>query len=58
MLTFEGDASFLRNYVETDDSNETGKAGALSNTGSGSVLFKGKLTVSENDADVSIKGAE
>lgn len=53
MLTFEGDATFVRNFVETADSNEVGKGGAVSNTGSGSILFKGKLTMAENDADVS-----
>lgn len=56
VLTFEGDATFVRNFVRTDDSVEQGKGGALSNTGSGSILFKGKLTVNENEADVSFEG--
>eukprot|EP00752_Nemacystus_decipiens_P009969 g8891.t1 len=51
MLTFDGDATFLGNYVETDDSVESGRAGAVSNSGSGSILFKGKLTVKDSDAD-------
>lgn len=53
MLTFEGDATFARNEVRTPDSDEQGRAGAISNTGSGSILFKGKLTMEENNADVS-----
>lgn len=56
-LTFEGDATFVRNFVETADSSEVGKAGAVSNGGSDSILFKGQLTMQENDADVSCKGA-
>lgn len=58
MLTFEGDATFARNFVHTEDSVEQGKAGAVSNTGSGSILFKGKLTVTENEADVSLIGGQ
>lgn len=56
MLTFEGDATFVRNEVQTEDSVEQGKAGAVSNSGSGSIWFKGRLTVMENDADVSENG--
>lgn len=55
MLTFEGRTIFLRNSVVTDDSVEQGKAGALSNTGSGRIWFKGFLTVEENEAEVSFK---
>ena len=55
VLIFEGDASFVRNLVETDDSVEQGRGGAVSNTGSGSIMFKSKLTVTENDADVSLE---
>lgn len=51
-LTFEGDATFARNSVTTDDSDEQGKAGAISNTGSGTILFKGKLTMEGNFAEV------
>lgn len=53
MITFEGDASFERNYARTDDSTEVGKGGALSNAGSGSILFKGNLQVQNNVAEVS-----
>lgn len=53
MLTFEEDATFVRNFVCTDDSVEQGKAGAVSNIRSGSILFKGKLIVQESNADVS-----
>lgn len=56
MLTFEGDATFVRNFVHTEDSVEQGKAGAVSNAGPGSIVFKSKLTVMENEADVSVKG--
>lgn len=55
MLTFEGDVSLVRNFVRTEDSVEQGKGGAVSNTGSGSILFKSKLTVMENEADVSLR---
>ena len=50
MLTFEGDALFTRNEVQTYSSPEKGIGGALSNIGSGSILFKGQLTVEENAA--------
>lgn len=56
MLTFKGDATFVRNFVHTEDSVEQGKAGAVSNAGPGSIVFKSKLTVMENEADVSVKG--
>ncbi|CAM9677141.1 unnamed protein product [Ectocarpus fasciculatus] len=52
-LTFEGDATFERNAVHTDDSVEQGKAGAISNTGSGTILFKSKLTMTDNEAEAS-----
>ncbi len=55
MLTFEGDAAFLRNAVRTEDSVEQGKAGAVSNTGSGTIYFKGKLTMEENEAEVRVE---
>lgn len=56
MLTFEGDAAFVRNVVVTGDNWLPGKAGAVSNTKTGSILFKGKLTVLENEAEVSFEG--
>lgn len=52
MLTFEGDATFARNEARTDDSNEQCKGGAISNIGSGSILFKSKLTMEDNKAEV------
>lgn len=55
MLTFEGDAAFMRNEVRTEDSVEQGKAGAVSNTGSGTIHFKGKLTMEENRAEVRLE---
>ncbi len=54
MLTFEGDAAFLRNAVRTVEAEEQGKAGAVSNTGSGSIYFMGKLTIEENEAEVGV----
>ncbi|CAN0531073.1 unnamed protein product, partial [Ectocarpus sp. 12 AP-2014] len=52
-LTFEGDATFERNVAHTEGSSEQGKGGAISNTGSGTILFKRKLTMKYNDADAS-----
>ncbi|CAM9315204.1 unnamed protein product [Ectocarpus sp. 13 AM-2016] len=52
-LTFEGDATFERNVAHTERSSEQGKGGAISNTGSGTILFKRKLTMKDNDADAS-----
>lgn len=52
VLTFEGDATFARNEASTLDSTDVGRAGAISNAPSGSILFKGKLTMEENEADV------
>lgn len=54
VLTFDGDATFTGNEVVTDDSDEQGRAGAISNVGSGSIMFKGKLTMEDNNADVSV----
>ncbi|CAM9305642.1 unnamed protein product, partial [Ectocarpus fasciculatus] len=56
MLTFEGDATFERNEVHTEDSVEQGKAGAISNTGSGTIVFNGKLTMNDNEADGFFEG--
>lgn len=53
MLTFEGDATFTRNEAIANDSDEVSRAGAISNTGSGSITFKGALTMEDNDATVS-----
>ncbi|CAN0128362.1 unnamed protein product [Scytosiphon promiscuus] len=50
-LTFDGDATFTRNEVRSDDSNEQGQGGAISNTGSGSILFKSKLTMEDNKGE-------
>eukprot|EP00903_Cladosiphon_okamuranus_P012900 g12044.t1 len=56
MLTFEGEARFTRNEVRTDDSVEQGTGGAISNTGSGSILFKSVLILEDNNADGSFAG--
>lgn len=53
-LTFEGDAIFTGNMANTDDSDEQAKAGAISNTGSGTILFNSKLTLAGSEAEVSI----
>ena len=53
MLTFEGDAAFTGNNVTTTESVERGYAGAVSNIGSGSIWFKGKLIVQDSEAEVS-----
>ncbi|CAM9827986.1 unnamed protein product [Pylaiella littoralis] len=55
-LTFEGDATFTRNKAVTQDSIEMGKAGAISNTGSGTIIFKGDLTMEGNNADGNFEG--
>ncbi|CBN76928.1 asn/thr-rich large protein family protein [Ectocarpus siliculosus] len=55
-LTFEGDATFERNAVHTEDSVEQGKAGAISNTGSGTIWFKSKLTMKDNEAEGFFEG--
>ncbi|CAN0273980.1 unnamed protein product [Ectocarpus sp. 6 AP-2014] len=47
-LTFEGDATFESNQVDTEADEEIGMAGAISNTGSGIILFKSKLTMKDN----------
>eukprot|EP00903_Cladosiphon_okamuranus_P012904 g12048.t1 len=56
MLTFEEDATFVRNFAHTDDSTDLGRGGAVSNTGSGSIWFKGALTMRENRADSFFEG--
>lgn len=53
MLIFEGDAQFTRNEVRTDDSEEQGKGGASSNTGSRNILFKSVFILGNNNVDVS-----
>lgn len=52
LLTFEKDASFSRNEVHNDGAFEVGKGGAISNTGPGSIRFKGKLNMEDNTAQV------
>ncbi|CAN0215543.1 unnamed protein product [Scytosiphon promiscuus] len=49
-LTFEGDTTFTGNQVQSEDEAEQGMGGAISNTGSGSIFFKGKLTMEDNRA--------
>eukprot|EP00903_Cladosiphon_okamuranus_P018941 g17419.t1 len=53
-LSFEGDASFSRNSAGTREST---KGGAISNTGSGSILFKGYLTMEDNEVGGTYDGA-
>ncbi|CAM9839196.1 unnamed protein product [Ectocarpus sp. 12 AP-2014] len=52
-LTFEGDATFERNTAHCEGNDQKGSGGAISNTGSGTILFKSKLTMKDNDADAS-----
>lgn len=52
ILTFEGDASFLRCYSQTDDSVETSRGGAISNNAPGVIHFMGNLTMENNEAEV------
>ena len=54
-LTFEGDATFARNAVKTDELEEIGRGGAISNIGSASITFKGKLTMEDNVAEVRLR---
>ncbi|CAN0334725.1 unnamed protein product, partial [Ectocarpus fasciculatus] len=49
-LIFEGDATFERNEAHNED-GDGADAGAISNTGSGTILFKSKLTMNENETD-------
>ncbi|CBJ29594.1 asn/thr-rich large protein family protein [Ectocarpus siliculosus] len=55
-LTFDGDATFERNVAHTESSNQRGNGGAISNTGSGTILFKSKLTMKDNQADANFAG--
>ena len=57
-LTFEGDASFLGCFSETDSSVETSRGGAISNNAPGIIHFMGDLTMEDNDADVSAKSED
>lgn len=54
ILTFEGDASFSRNRAALEDNDEFTRGGAISNTGSGSIFFKGSLTMEDNAIDVGV----
>ncbi|CAN0247070.1 unnamed protein product, partial [Scytosiphon promiscuus] len=56
VLTFEEEATFARNEVRTDDSTDQGMGGAISNIGSGSIVFKGKLVMEENKAEGFFEG--
>jgi len=42
----------LRNVANVDDSTDQGRGGAISNAKSGNILFKGKLTMEGNRAEV------
>lgn len=53
-LTFEKDATFAGNQAQTDSgADDAVKGGAVANSASGSILFRGKLTMNDNVADVS-----
>lgn len=51
-LVFEKDASFDNNLADTADSTNQAKGGAISNTAQGTILFKGKLYMNNNNAQV------
>lgn len=51
-MTFEESASFLRCEERTLDSVSEGYGGAVFNSAKGSIVFKGNLTMVENDAKV------
>eukprot|EP00903_Cladosiphon_okamuranus_P014210 g13202.t1 len=51
MLTFESDVIFESNEVTTEEAEEVGRGGAISNTGSGTIMFKGSLSMENNNAD-------
>eukprot|EP00903_Cladosiphon_okamuranus_P018939 g17418.t1 len=53
MISFEGDAIFDNNLTFGAE----GKGGAISNTGSGSIFFKGNLNMRGNEADGDFEGA-
>ena len=52
-LTFQGSASFLGCYSQTDDSVETSRGGAISNNAPGVIHFMSDLTMERNEAEVS-----
>ncbi|CAM9416199.1 unnamed protein product, partial [Ectocarpus fasciculatus] len=55
-LIFEGDATFERNEAHNEDGLGA-DAGAISNTGSGTILFKSKLTMNDNETDGNFDGS-
>lgn len=52
MLVFEKDATFELNLANTRSSTDRNNGGALSNNAKGTIVFKGKLTVTDNKAQV------
>lgn len=51
-LTFEDDATFEGNTADADGSDDSSKGGAIANASDGSIIFKGKLTMVDNKAEV------
>ena len=51
-LVFEKDATFDNNKADTRDSTNLNKGGAISNAASGSITFKEKLIMNNNEAEV------
>lgn len=51
-LIFKGDATFTNNEALTPSSTDLGKGGAIANRRTGSITFEGKLTATNNNADV------
>ena len=54
-LIFQGDASFLGCYSQTDEAEEISRGGAFSNTAPGIIHIMGDLTMEKSEADVSAK---
>lgn len=56
MLVFEKDATFELNLANTRSSTDRNNGGALSNNAKGTIVFKGKLTVTDNKAQGTFEG--
>lgn len=51
-LVFEDDATFEGNTSDVDGRDDRSKGGAIANTSDGTIIFKGKLTMVNNLAQV------
>lgn len=51
-LVFEKDATFDNNVADTRENTNGNKGGAISNAETGKITFEGKLTMSNNQAEV------